>query len=247
MVRIVCLLCTLFALQITPLEAARRSSVPARPGGAANGLRVSRSHGSHGPMNDLTTKFGSNPTRSSGTLDLRASETEFNRDSTTASDSSCTCRPNIPLEIAASSLIVGVLEYEITRDFFDNTVRGQHGGPALIVPGLFLYMVSLAPVAEWTSSCEANAWNTLWIGLISHAVCTLGYGIAYGSSHVLNINKFIWPEYLALGVAPAVLTSVWYNRFLHPSEKEKNSDQGMYLLPSVNGSKSMSLSFGMRF
>jgi hypothetical protein len=73
MVRIVCLLCSIVAFFTSLPVAARRSSVPARHGGAANTPPVCRSHGWHGPTNDLMVKFGSNPTMSSGTLDLRAS------------------------------------------------------------------------------------------------------------------------------------------------------------------------------
>ncbi|GEM_PF-4081028 len=164
-----------------------------------------------------------------------------------ASDTACNCQPSIPLEIATSSLVVGVLEYESSRVIFDDTLPQQNASAALIAPTLLLYMLSLAPIANWTSGCDANAWNTVWIGFLSQVTSIAVYGASYGFTHVLNLNKFYWPEYLALGVVPAAITSLWYNIFLHPRPKDHNSDQGMYLIPSVNGEKSLALNFGMRF
>ncbi len=166
------------------------------------------------------------------------------------SDTSCDCHPSLPLEIAASALTVGMIEYWASRVIFDDTFKVQDAGPLLIAPALLLYMVTLAPVANWSSGCDANAWNAVWIGFLSQAACIDLYGVAYGFKHVLNIYKFNWPEYLALGVAPTVITSLWYNIFLHPRPKdtdEHKSDQGMYLLPSLNPDKSVSMNFGLRF
>ena len=170
---------------------------------------------------------------------------------TRIADTACGCHPSIPLEIVASALTVGMIEYWASRVIFDDTFKVQDAGPALIGPALLLYMATLAPVANWTSGCDANAWNTVWIGFLSQAVYIDLYGVIYGFKHVLNIYKFNWPEYLALGVAPTVITSLWYNIFLHPrppkDEGVRSYDQGMYLLPSVNGDKSVALNFGMRF
>ncbi len=165
-------------------------------------------------------------------------------------DTSCGCHPSIPLEIAASALTVGMIEYWASRVYFDDTFKAMDVGALLIAPALLLYMATLAPVANWTSGCDANAWNTVWIGFLSQVACIDLYGVSYGFKHVLNIYKFNWPDYLALGVAPTVITSLWYNIFLHPRPKDLDdhkSYQGMYLLPSLNSDKSVALNFGLRF
>jgi hypothetical protein len=84
-------------------------------------------------------------------------------------DTTCACHPSIPLEIAASALTVGMIEYWTTRIIFDDTFEVMDVGGLLIGPALLLYMATLAPVANWTSGCEANAWNTVWIGFLSQA------------------------------------------------------------------------------
>ncbi|MFI5200892.1 MAG: hypothetical protein ACHQNE_00710 [Candidatus Kapaibacterium sp.] len=162
-------------------------------------------------------------------------------------DTSCGCHPSLPLEIAASSIISGVPAYWGYRAFFDDR-SGFRPETGLIPLSWLLYMVSLAPVAAWTSHCDASPWHTLWIGFGSQIVCSLLYEAAYGHNHVLNLYKINWPEYFALGVAPTVIASLVYNQFLHCRPKSaQGSDQGMYLMPSVNVDKSAALNFGMRF
>jgi hypothetical protein len=163
-------------------------------------------------------------------------------------DTSCECSPSVAAEIAASSLTVGVLEYLSTRVMFERAFGDATENPALFPPALLLYLVTLAPVAEWTSGCEANIWNTVWIGFLAQAGCMALYGLGYGLHHQLDPNKIYVGEYLALGFAPAVITSLWYNHFLHTRPKDdRNSDQGMYLLPFVGADQSLSLNFGVRF
>ena len=164
------------------------------------------------------------------------------------SDTLCRCHPSLPLEIVASSLIAGLPAYFGYRAFFDDTFAFQ---PEIgLIPVSFLgYMLALGFTAAWTAGCDANWWNAVWIGFGSNVAVSLLYGAVYGNTHILNINKINWPEYLALGVAPTVLASVVYNQFLHPHQEERHhsSDDGMYLLPAVGGDKSLSLNFGVRF
>jgi hypothetical protein len=167
------------------------------------------------------------------------------------SDTSCLCHASLPLEIATSSLIWGVPAYWGYRGAVDDTtISSLKAWPFVVLVSAFLPLISLAPVASWTSGCEENCLNSVWIGFGSSILCTALYAAVYGHDHVLDINKFNWPEYAALGVAPTVITSLWYNIFLHPRPKDNdghNSDRGMYLLPSVSGDKSLALNFGMRF
>jgi len=164
-------------------------------------------------------------------------------------DSVCSCHASLPLEIAVSSVFAGVLAYEGYRALFD-APRGISPNFELAVFSPLCYVVSLAPAAEGSSGCAANWWNAAWIGLVSNGLCTGLYSAAYGHNHILNIEKFNWPEYLALGVAPTILASLMFNVFLHPRPKEKDApspDQGMYLLPSVGWDKSVAMNFGIRF
>ncbi len=184
-------------------------------------------------------------------LTSAASDTVKSTDSTKQLiESACKCHPSLPLEILASSLITGIPAYWGYRAFFDDTL-GFAPQIGLIPISFFLYIVSLAPVAEWTSGCKANAWNSVWIGFGSQITCALLYDVAYGHSHILNLYKINWPEYFALGVVPTIITSFIYNLFLHPKPPKNGngsgSDEGMYLMPSVNGGKSFALNFGMRF
>ncbi len=167
------------------------------------------------------------------------------------SDTSCDCHPSLPLEIVTSSLIWGIPAYWGYRGAVDDTAIGSlKVWPAIIAVSIILPLISLAPVANWTSGCEASWWHTLWIGFGSNIACTILYEVAYGHDHVLNVNKFNWPEYAALGVAPTVIASLVYNQFLRSCAKETDehsTDQGMYFLPSVNVDKSVSMNFGLRF
>jgi hypothetical protein len=167
-----------------------------------------------------------------------------------ASLSDTCCRPNIGLQIATASALWGFPAYWGYRAFFDdpNAFAPEIG---IIGAAIFLPVLTVAPVARWTSSCDANWWNALWIGFASDVVCSIAYGVIYGNTHVLNYFKFNWPEYFALGVAPAVLTTVVYNMFLSPKVEvhsdEPDDDQGMIVLPSVGPDKSFGLSLGVRF
>jgi hypothetical protein len=105
-------------------------------------------------------------------------------------------------------------------------------------------MVSLAPIASWTSGCEASYWHTLWIGFGTEAASLVVYGGIYGFQHRLNIYRFNFPEYLALGVLPSLGASLLYNLFLHCPDKK---DQSMYIIPSISGKNMASLNFMMQF
>jgi hypothetical protein len=170
---------------------------------------------------------------------------------TSSADTGCECRPNIPLEIAGSALIWGVPAYWGYRGIFDDTTKYFPAGPAIIAISLFLPLVSLAPIAKWTSGCDANWIHALVVGFGSNLLCTLAYGIAYGNHHPLNYHRINWPEYLALGLIPTVIATYVYNLFLRPKSpfaaEPTEPDQGTYFLPSVLPNKTFGFNFGIHF
>ena len=159
----------------------------------------------------------------------------------------CSCMPSLPIEIAATSIIWGFPTYSICRNFFFKDSIPKISPAVLVVPSLFLLMISLCPTSEWTSKCEASWWHTLWIGLLTESFCTVIYGALTGlinhpteaKSYKINI-----PDYIALGLIPSVASVFIYNSFLHPSEKK---DHSMLLLPSFSGKNTASLNFMMQF
>ena len=164
-------------------------------------------------------------------------------------DTACNCHPSLPIEIAASTVFAGTLGYLTCRSFFDGDPKiYTYFGLAWLVP--IAYVVSLGPAGELSSGCQASWWHAAWIGTLSSAVCTGVYAAVYGNKHALDIHSWYWAEFAALGIAPSVIASLVFNLFLHPELKKSespNSDQGMYLLPSVSWGKSAALNFGFRF
>ncbi|MEI8133509.1 MAG: hypothetical protein WCH46_00360 [bacterium] len=162
----------------------------------------------------------------------------------------CDCKPSLSLEIGATSIVWGIPTYALWRGVLlknpkDSLSVGSNG--LLIGPSLFLLMFSLGPIAEWNSGCEGSWWNTLWIGLGTSATATLIYGLITNSlSRPGDVNSYKYNivDYLALGVIPSVCSTLLYNMYLHPKEK---NNQSMYLLPSFGGKSTASLNFMMQF
>ena len=161
-------------------------------------------------------------------------------------DTVCSCKPSLPLEIAATSIIWGMPIYWAYRGSYPKDSTQVTSAGIVILPSLFLLMISLGPIAEWTSGCEASWWHTLWIGLGTSLITGLAYGSIYGFKHPVSYQDFKFKviDYLALGVLPSVGSCLIYNLFLHPSQKK---DQGFYLYPSVDGKNTASLNFMMQF
>ncbi len=165
------------------------------------------------------------------------------KDSSTQ-DTICDCKASLPLEIGVTSIVWGIPSYWLWRIPFDHDTTMEYNPSGILtLPSLFLLMLTLGPIAELTSGCEASWWHTLWIGLGSSIVSFIAYGGVYGFDHSLNPYKFNFPEYLALGVFPAVASSVIFNQFLHPPEK----DQSMFIFPSIGSQNSASLNFMYKF
>src|SRR5579863_1305347 len=79
-------------------------------------------------------------------------------------DSICSCKPSLPIEIAAASIFCGIPAYWGWRGLFDYDPNQSYSFNAILIPPfLFLLMLSLGPIAEWTSGCEASWWHALWI------------------------------------------------------------------------------------
>lgn len=159
----------------------------------------------------------------------------------------CSCKPSLPLEITATSIIWGIPTYVIWRWTFLKNSSTTNGAGALVGPSLFLLMLSLGTTSEWTSDCEASWWHTLWIGLGTGFTSAIIYGAATNSfNHPGNLKtyKVNIPDYLALGLAPSIASVFIYNLLLHPKEKK---DQSLYVIPTFGGKNTASLNFMMQF
>ncbi|MBS1904336.1 MAG: hypothetical protein JSS75_11575 [Bacteroidetes bacterium] len=155
------------------------------------------------------------------------------------------CHPSLALEIGVTTLVLGVPSFWIWREPFDADSNEYLRIRGLFLPlDLLILVFTLGPVAESTSDCEASYWHAAWIGLVSDFICSYTYGAVYGFNHKLDNHKFNLPEFLALGVAPSVLTVFAYNLFQHPKESKTTS---MMLYPSLGRGNTASLNFLMQF
>ncbi len=165
-----------------------------------------------------------------------------------AKDTICSCKPSLPLEIAATTLTWGLANTWIWRGTFikQNAAEFANIQVFLFPEALFLLMLTLGPVSEWSSGCEASWWNTLWIGLSTAIVSDLIYGGIYGFQQQGNVShvKYQLKDYLFLGILPSMGSCLLYNLFLHPQEKKEHS---MYILPSFGGKNTASMNFMMTF
>jgi hypothetical protein len=167
-------------------------------------------------------------------------------DSSISKETLCSCSPSLPLEIGISSIMWGIPIYWAYRGSYPKDSAHVTSAGIIIIPSLFLLMLSLGPTAEWTSNCEASWWHTLWIGLGTSFVSGMVYGTLYGFKHPVDYHdfKFNFVDYFALGVVPTVGATLIYNLFLHPTEKK---DHSMYLIPSFKGNNTASVDFIMKF
>ncbi len=155
----------------------------------------------------------------------------------------CNCKASLPLEIGVTSIVWGVPSYWSWRVVFDRDSSAINPTTLFIGPSLFLLMLTLGPIAELTSGCEASWWHTLWIGLGSSILAVIAY-MPYGFSHPLNPYKFNLPEYLVTGALPAVASSIIFNLFLEPSP---DKDKAFFVFPSFGSENSASLNFMYKF
>jgi len=73
-----------------------------------------------------------------------------------AKDMDHSCKPSLPIEIVATSIFCGIPAYWGWRGLFDYDPKQSYSFNAILIPpSLFLLMLSLGPIAEWTSGCEA--------------------------------------------------------------------------------------------
>jgi hypothetical protein len=181
-------------------------------------------------------------------LAILVSRTASSQPYNASSVDTCACKPSLPIEIAATSIIWGIPTYWIWRSGFDRDSSGYKPTGILIIPSLFLLMPVLGFTAEWTSGCEASHWHTLWIGLVTGATAFVLYGAFYGFSHSQITNEFYrfnLIDYLALGVVPSVASTLIFNLFLHCPEKK--GDQSMLIYPTVGLDKTASLNVMLKF
>ncbi len=163
-------------------------------------------------------------------------------------DTICDCKPSLPIEIAATSLIWGLPTYVLWRGAYDFDSNGYALKNILLLPTWFLLMPVLGYSAELTSGCEASHWHALWIGIVTGAVSFVIYGGFYGFEHrevKSTFHKFNFIDYLALGVLPSVASVLIFNLFLEPPEEGGN--QGMLIFPSIGLDNSASLNLMMKF
>ena len=163
-------------------------------------------------------------------------------------DTICSCKPSLPIEIAATSLTWGIVNTWIWRGTFikQDATEFANIQVFLFPEALFLLMFTLGPISEWTSVCETSWWNTLWIGLSTAIASDLIYGSIYGFQQAGDVNhiKYKLQDYFFLGILPSAGSCLIYNLFLHPKEKK---DQSMYLIPFFGGKNTASLNFMMQF
>ncbi len=170
-----------------------------------------------------------------------------NKIDTVVKNGDCECKPSIPLEMLATSVIWGFPTYWIWHTALDYTPPNFEPNVAglYIIPSQFLLMFILGPIAEWTSGCKASYWHTLWIGLGTSTVTTGYYvWITNYSKATYNPYKFNFGQYLILGVIPSVASAFIYNLFLHPKEKH---DQSFMIFPSIGRENQACLNLVGRF
>ena len=171
----------------------------------------------------------------------------FKKIDTIVKDDTCSCKPSLPLEILATSVIWGFPTYWIWHNLIDYTPPNLQPNFTIVLwfPAQFLLMFSLGPVAEWTSGCEASYWHTLWIGLGTSLITTTYYvSVTNYSKATYNPYKFNFGQYLILGVVPSVASTFIYNLFLHPKEMQ---NQSFMIFPSIDRQNQACLNIVGRF
>ncbi len=171
----------------------------------------------------------------------------YNKTDNVAKDSVCDCKPNLALEIGVTSILWGMPTFWAWRGLSDRDTNVYLDPRSmLIIPSAILLMFTLGPIAEWTSGCEVSYWHAVWIGWATPVIPALIYYGVYGEKHPHNIYKFYLPEYLAIGVVPSIATILIFNQFLHPNEKQ-NQSQSLFIFPSIGRENQACLNVVGRF
>lgn len=178
----------------------------------------------------------------SGNTTATKTELLSSLDSTKTVADTCDCKPSLPLEIGASSIVWGIPAYWIVESLIHKDTSEKFNAAGVFIPiSYFLLMYSLGPTAEWTSGCKASYWHLLWIGLATHLTTTIVYGTILnsnlngGSSN--DIHKFVFRDYLVVSVLPSIASTLIFNTFLHTPSK----DQSVIIFPTVGGKNTASV------